>query len=171
MGREIPNRLFGDGLLSTRTFFTFGMNRFWPKMGNFTIGFGEIIAMGGTRKGQGMAGNVITEEERKYGIRITFNECSRKLFRELPEWLQLSIASVQKAIQRSVLQKFSKARATSGFRCSCENRRVGGVGHSRHLFGLARDYALDGDFPRDIPGCKVIPSKNCFHVELVNHGD
>lgn len=117
-----------------------------------------------------MAGNVITEEEKKYGIRITFNECSRKLFCGLPEWLQISIASVQSAIHRSVLQVFPGARSTSGFRCSCENVRVGGQYHSRHLFGLARDYSCSSDFPRDIPGCKVIVEKNCIHVEL-SHGD
>jgi len=99
-------------------------------------------------------------------IKVCFNRCSREAFDKLPGWVQDTIIAVQTSIHNAVLRVFPGARPTSGFRCGCENARVGGQPHSLHLWGLARDYAPSPDWPSRVPRFKVIKERNCVHVQV-----
>lgn len=102
-------------------------------------------------------------------VKVAFNGCSQRFFDKLPESIRGTIAALQSGIESSVLRRFPGAIATSGFRCSCENRRVGGVAHSFHLLGLARDYVgIPFDSACEIAGLKVIPEpeKGVHHFEV-----
>jgi len=102
-------------------------------------------------------------------VKVCFNECSQKAFAKIPPSLQGFILEVQEGIQRAVLQQFPGAYPTSGFRCGCENRRCGGMAHSLHLVGMARDF---GGIPAGlrivIPGLKVVPEpqNKIYHFEV-----
>lgn len=94
-----------------------------------------------------------------------FNKCSRDSLAKMPESMRNTIKAMQEGIENAVRRLFPRCRATSGYRCVCENTRCGGKSHSLHLIGMARDYELDPAFPRVIPGFKVIFESDCIHVE------
>lgn len=94
-----------------------------------------------------------------------FNQCSRDALAKMPESMRNTIKAMQEGIENAVRRLFPRCRATSGYRCSCENNRCGGKPHSLHLVGMARDYANDPLFPSVIPGFRVIRETNCIHVE------
>jgi len=95
---------------------------------------------------------------------ICFNPRSQAVFRRLPKWVQESMREWQTRIHEAVLRAYPRAVATSGFRDSEYNRKIGGREESRHLWGCARDY-LPFDFPRRIPGLVVIVEDDHVHVE------
>jgi len=103
-------------------------------------------------------------------LRVCFNQCSQRAFDRIPKSVRNTIAAVQEGIQKSVLQRFPDALPSSGFRCSCENKRVGGVAHSLHLLGVARDFVLrlnNRPLPV-IPGLRLVweSSKQVLHAEV-----
>lgn len=100
------------------------------------------------------------------GVQVCFNTCSEKCLRGFPPAIRDTILALQVGIHKSVLRVFPGAVASSGFRCQCENTRVGGKAHSLHLVGAARDYCLVNEFPRAVNGLKVIRERDHFHVEL-----
>lgn len=102
-------------------------------------------------------------------MRYAFNSCSEKALRDMPQSMSSTIKSVQDGIESTVLRYFPSAKPLSGFRCTCENTRCGGVAHSLHLVGCARDYVLCDGFPSSLPGLRVIfeRAKNVVHVEVI----
>lgn len=112
----------------------------------------------------------MADRQEKALVKVAFNACSEKAFSRLPASLQGFILEVQSGIQNSVLRVYPGARATSGFRCACENGRVGGLAHSLHLVGMARDFVGVhlGDL-KPIPGLKQIPEpkKGVLHCEVM----
>jgi len=96
-----------------------------------------------------------------------FNKCSREALAEMPESMRNTIKTMQDGIEIAVSRLFPERRATSGYRCVCENTRCGGKPHSLHLVGMARDYGVDPRFPLSIPGFRVIFERNCIHVEYL----
>jgi len=106
------------------------------------------------------------QASKAFGFRAFFNACSGKALFGMPGTVRRTILALQSGIESAVLRVAPKAVATSGFRCSCENRRCGGVVHSLHLVGAARDFIPPGVVPGGIPGLRVIREKTHDHVEV-----
>jgi len=108
------------------------------------------------------------QASKAFGFRVFFNTCSGKALFAMPGSVRRTILALQSGIESAVLRVSPKAVATSGYRCSCENRRCGGVAHSLHLVGAARDYIPAGIVPDTISGLRVIREIDHDHVEIVS---